>query len=133
MDIMRSFEHFGKALCLIIIRTLAVAVGSIFFVAPGIIAYYAFSQCFMVMYDHPEYSVFKCLGESAKLMRGYKAMFFVLQFSFILWHFVSNLSAATLLLRIYSVPYIGISQAHFYNLLARPEIYSETRSTGNEQ
>ena len=127
LDILRSFEHFGKALCLLIIRSAAVAVGSVFFVAPGIIAYYAFSQCFMIMYDHPEYSVFKCLKESAKLMLGHKMMFFVLQFSFIGWHIVSDLITSIIgvaVLQIYTKPYIGLSQAHFYNLLARPEMYT---------
>ena len=126
LDILRSFEHFGKALCLLIIRSVAVAVGMLFFVAPGIIAHYAFSQCYMIMYDHPEYSVFKCLKESAKLMRGHKMMFFVLQFSFFFWYFAENLLmqfTVVNLLQIYTRPFIGISQAHFYNLLARPEMY----------
>ncbi|MBQ8831773.1 MAG: DUF975 family protein [Oscillospiraceae bacterium] len=143
LDILRSFEHFGKALCLLIIRSAAVAVGSVFFIIPGVIAYYSFSQCFMVMYDHPEYSVFKCLGESARIMRGHKMMFFVLQFSFIGWHIVSDLITSVIgvaVLQIYTKPYIGLAQAHFYNAIIFKETMdssknpaSETMSPDNEQ
>ena len=131
-DIMCSFEHFGKVLAMLIIRSAAVAVGSVFFVFPGIIAYYAFSQCFMIMYDHPEYSALRCLSESAKLMRGHKMMFFVLQFSFILWRFLENIVmqlTVVNLLMLYTRPYIGLSQAHFYNLLSRPEMYTPQQET----
>ena len=120
LDILRSFEQFGKALCLLVIRALSVAVGTFFFIVPGIILNYSFSQCFMVMYDHPEYSVFKCLRESAKIMRGHKMMLFVLQFSFILWHFADQLVMQVLyvaVLKIYTKPYIGLAQAHFYNTI----------------
>ena len=127
LDIMRSFEHFGKALALMIIRAIAVAVGFVFFFFPGILAYYSFSQCFMIMYDHPDYSVFRCLKESAKLMRGHKMALFILQISFIVWHIVSDLITSVIgiaVLQIYTKPYIGLSQAHFYNCIACPEIYA---------
>lgn len=127
MDIMRSFEHFGKALLLLIIRSLATAIGAIFFVFPGIIAYYSFSQCFMVLYDHPEYSVFKCLKESAQIMKGRKMIFFSLQVSFVIWYLLESLVALPItagsvvialpVLTIYTKPFRGITYAHFYNSL----------------
>ncbi len=127
LDIMRSFEHFGKVLLLLIIRTLATVIGAVFFIVPGILAHYSFSQCFMVLYDNPDYSVFRCLKESARIMRGHKLMLFILQISFIFWYLISNfvtLSIGVAVLQIYTKPYIGISQAHFYNYIAHPELYA---------
>lgn len=127
LDIMRSFEHFGKALLLVIIRFAATFVGMFFFVFPGIIAYYSFSQCFMVLYDHPEYSVFKCLKESSQIMKGRKMIFFSLQVSFIFWYLLESIVALPItsgsvvialpVLTIYTKPFRGITYAHFYNSL----------------
>lgn len=119
-DIMRSFEYPLKSFALLIIRTLATAIGAIFFIIPGLIAYYSFSQCFMVMYDHPEYSVFRCLKESSRLMKRRKMLFLTLQLSFILWYFLDNVVSMLVsvpLLSIYTAPYKSLTYAHFYNAL----------------
>ena len=126
LDIMCGFEHFGKALIISVIVTVCVAVGSMLFVIPGIIAACTFSQCYMIMFDHPEYSALRCLKESAKMMKGRKIWFFILQFSFIAWIFVSNLITSLIgvgVLEIYLKPYMGLAQAHFYNEIVNPDAY----------
>lgn len=135
-DIMCSFEYFGKTLTIIILRSVLTAIGFLLFIFPGIVIHYALSQSFMIMFDHPEYSAFRCLRESMRIMRGNKMNLFKLQFSFFGWLLLSDL---IIIFRLYTLPYFGITQANFYNYItftntldSMKKPTNETRSADNE-
>ncbi|MEI2364841.1 DUF975 family protein, partial [Niallia circulans] len=58
---------------------------SLLLLIPGIIKALAYSQTFMLLKDHPEYSVFEAITESRRRMKGYKGKYFLLNLSFIGW------------------------------------------------
>ena len=122
MDIFRSFDtvHFGKALGIVILMSIYVFLWSLLLVIPGIIAAYRYSQSFYIMYDHPDYSVTKCLRESSRIMKGWKWKLFILELSFIGWRILNALLTAFIgvgFLDIFIQPFFGITKANFYNLI----------------
>lgn len=120
-DIFSGFEHFGKVLLIIILQSIFVFLWSLLFIIPGIIALIRYSQSFMVMFDHPEYSALQCIRESKRLMRGHKGTFFVLILSFIGWYILDMFLQILIrvpVLQIYINPYVGITTAHFYNVIS---------------
>lgn len=83
------------------------------FIIPGLIAIVAYSQTVYIMLDHTEMTPMQAIRASRQLMRGHKWEYFVLEVSFYGW---SLLSVCTLgLLSIWLNPYIGITQASYYN------------------
>ena len=120
MDIFRSFDHFGKALGIVVLMGIYVFLWSLLLVIPGIIAAYRYSQAFYIMYDHPEYTVTQCLRESSRIMNGWKWKLFILELSFIGWNILNSLLAVFLgicFLDIFIQPFFGITRANFYNFI----------------
>lgn len=121
MDIFSSFEFFWKALVIMILQSVFIFLWSLLLVFPGIIAAYRYSQSFYVLYDHPDYSPYRCLRESSRTMRGHKMHLFVLQLSFIGWFFLSAIVTSLIiapLLSVFVTPYFAITGAHFYNVVS---------------
>ena len=120
-DIFISFEFFGKAFLIMLLQAIFIFLWSLLFIIPGIIAAYRYSQSFYVMYDHPDYSPYRCLRESSNIMRGHKMHLFILQLSFIGWFLLSGLVTAAIvapLLSVFVMPYFCITCAHFYNTVS---------------
>ncbi|MFV0518427.1 MAG: DUF975 family protein [Aminipila sp.] len=80
-----GFEKFIKAFALYFVMSLFIALWTLLFIIPGIIAAYRYSQCFLVMIDNPNYGILQCLSESKRIMTGNKGKLFCLEFSFIGW------------------------------------------------
>lgn len=121
MDIFSSFEFFGKVLVIMILQTVFIFLWSLLFVFPGIIAAYRYSQSYYVLYDHPDYSPYRCLRESSMIMRGHKMHLLILQLSFIGWLLLSAIVTAIIIVPVLSVfvmPYFSITGAHFYNTVS---------------
>lgn len=78
-----------KAITLFLVQTLIYSVGLIFFVLPGIIAFYNYRQSFYILMEDPKKHVIKCLVESRAMMRGNKMQLFQLDFSFILMFIIA--------------------------------------------
>jgi uncharacterized membrane protein len=102
-----------------ILINLAVAVGSFFFVIPGIIVQLMLSMTFYIRADHPEYSILDAMGKSANMMRGNKWRLFKLYFSFIGWHIISTITFG--LGYLWIAPYIQTAEATFYKSLVDGE------------
>ena len=121
MDIFTSFEFLFKALAIVILKIVFIALWSMLLVIPGIVAAYRYSQSFYVMYDHPEYSAFECIRQSSRMMRGNKLMLLLLQLSFLGWFIMDYVISAMIvipLLSIFVQPYFGIANARFYNAVS---------------
>jgi|GEM_PF-2133813 len=117
-----GFAHFGRLLLLRILQNLALFVGLLFFIAPGIILHYSFSMAVYICYDNPEMSAIKCLQASVTMMKGHKFELFKLHFSFIGWYALELLSANVMyfiypLISCWVSLFYGVSASAFYNNL----------------
>ncbi|MCQ2451663.1 MAG: DUF975 family protein [Oscillospiraceae bacterium] len=119
-DLFISLEHPFKMLLLLILQYVLIWLLSLCFVLPGIIAACRWSQAVFIHYDHPDYSPWRCLRESAKIMKGRKMPFITVVlgffFLFLLDQFVSAFFYVPIL-RLYLSPLFGLTMAHFYNHL----------------
>lgn len=76
---------YRKALLLYILRGLFIALWSLLFIIPGIMAAYSYAMADYILYNHPEMSAMEALRESKRLMHGRKGRLFGLDLSFIGW------------------------------------------------
>jgi uncharacterized membrane protein len=123
-EVFRSFERFTKVLWLQILRGILVAAQLLLLIVPGFIAVFRYSQAEYIMYDHPEYGVWRCLQESAKLMRGHKAQYFLMKLYFVGWSLLSYISSALLVIPILDVwvnLYAGVGFGVFYRCMTNGE------------
>ena len=117
-DLMCGFEFFGRAFAILVLRTVFVALWSMLFIVPGIIAAFRYSQSYYIMFDNPDMPAYECIKRSGGIMRGFKGFYFVLMLSFILWYFLNSLMVMYVfvpIVLVFLTPYEGITYAHFYN------------------
>jgi len=81
-----------------------------------------------LLFDHPEWSAIRCMRESNSLMKGHKWSLFVLRLSFIGWVFLSAIPFVSL----YTIPFMGITEAVFYAQLTSPETEDEDKKLTQE-
>lgn len=91
------------------------------FIVPGIVKAYSYELSYYVykdaMENGEELSPLDCITRSRELMDGYKGKLFVLELSFIGWHFLGALTLG--LGYLFITPYIETSKAIFYEDLLR--------------
>lgn len=92
-----------------------IALWSLLFVIPGIIASFRYSQTLYLMARNPQLSSFDAIQMSGEMMRGHKMELFVLQLSFIGWHLVGIFTLG--LGYLFVVPYIETTMAAYHQLL----------------
>lgn len=85
-----GFEHIVKALWLSIRIGFFVLLWSMLLIVPGIIAAIRYSQSFIVLADHPEYSAGQCMSVSKQYMKQNKGKYFCLALSFIGWALLAS-------------------------------------------
>jgi hypothetical protein len=113
-----GFNALGKVVIINLVRTVTTYGGLVLFVVPGIYFSLRYSMAVYVMLDNPELSAFGCLRESARLMKGRKMEFLLLDLSFIGWYLLSQAAAvlfAVPILNIWVTPYTEVAFAGFYN------------------
>ena len=98
-----------------ILYNVFVAIGSMFFVIPGIIFSYSFSMAFYIINDHPEMTAMEALRESRRLMNGHKMQYFILNLSFIGWMLLGSLCFGVGTL--WASAYMSTANAVFYEEL----------------
>ncbi len=111
-DLFSQFKIFFKALGLFILMGIAIILGTLFFIIPGIIVALMFSQAFYILAENPNKGIFECLEESSNLMHGYKWELFVLQLSFIGWELLAVLTFG--IASLWINPYQKVTEANFY-------------------
>ena len=144
-----GFTFAGKVIALYIVEGFFVALWSMLFVIPGIIAAYRYSFAMLNLCENPELGVMEALNLSKRQTNGYKMQLFLLQLSFIgyqiaavlialLYEYViisdlpDSLSGAVLGALIYGVlsavvgvyltPYLNLSTCRFYQLATAPQV-----------
>lgn len=116
-DLANLLDGFGlmpRVLFLIILEYVFIALWSILFVVPGVIAAYRYSLAVYIMIDHPEKSAMECIRESKRMTYGYKGQLFMLDLSFLLWLFLSALPIVGYAVQVYLTPYQETSKALYY-------------------
>lgn len=119
-DMGNLLDGFGFALkyiWLTILEAIFIFLWSLLLVFPGFVAACAYSQATFIMLDHPEYSAYRCLQESKRLMMGHKWEFFLLQLSFIGWRILLAIPTVCYAVQIWTLPFIGITMALYYEQL----------------
>ena len=115
-----GFEHIVKALWLTIRIGFFTFLWSLLLIVPGIIAAIRYSQSFVVLADHPEYSAKQCMDVSKQYMKENKGKYFCLILSFIGWALLATIPSvfipATLSGIIYVIVDFVISIPHFFFL-----------------
>ena len=110
-------NSIGDHILLGFLNTIFVFLWSLLFVIPGIVKAIAYSQCYFIKIDHPEYDAQTCITESRRMMNGHKWQYFCLSFSFIGWAIVGALCCGVGSLWVQA--YMQAAYAEFYEDLKK--------------
>lgn len=108
-----SFDQWKTGFVARLLSSIYVALWTILFVIPGIIASYSYSMMHFVMAENPDMGANEAIRESKRLMKGNKWRFFCLQLSFIGWELLAIFFTAGIGL-LWVVPYQQAAYAAFY-------------------
>lgn len=78
-----GIHHFAKAILLGIVQSLIISFWTMFFIVPGIIAFYNFRQSYYILADNPEKGVMRILAESKARMLGNRMNLLKLDISYL--------------------------------------------------
>ncbi|MBQ9250678.1 MAG: DUF975 family protein [Oscillospiraceae bacterium] len=113
-------DGFGPNIRLVILRLVMgvfIALWSLLFFFPGIVAAYRYSMAPYIMLEHPDYSIMDCIRASKQMTRGYKGQLFVLDLSFLGYIILSGIPFLGYIVRVWYQPYHEISYLLFYDKL----------------
>jgi len=113
-DLFDGFGLFFKVFLLSLVMGIFVALWSLLFIIPGIVAAYRYSMAIYILMDDPELGVMDCIRESKRITQGHKGKLFVLDLSFIGWAILSAIPFVS----IYTMPYMAVTEAKYYNILS---------------
>ena len=85
-----GFSFVGKIIGLNIIMYFFIALWSMLFVIPGIIAAYRYRFALYNLYENPGISVFEALNMSKRQTFGYKSQLFMLDLSYLGWSILAS-------------------------------------------
>ncbi len=101
-----------KAVALNLVMGLMIALWTLLFVIPGIVATYRYAMAPYIMAENPDIGIMEAIEESKQMMNGHKMDLFWLHLSFLGWAFlcVFTLGIGALWLN----PYMNVTEAEFY-------------------
>ncbi|WP_296647966.1 DUF975 family protein [Romboutsia sp. 13368] len=111
-DLWFGFRNILRALGVTLLVGIAVFIGAIFLIIPGIIVSFMYSQVYYIMAEHPEMSVIECLKESSRIMKGHKMELFILELSFIGWIILTVITFG--IAGLYVLPYYSATLSNYY-------------------
>ena len=114
-DLMDGFMRFFRAAALWLITGLMVYVGLLLLIVPGVYLAITYAMAPRLLFDHPDWGVFRCLGESRRLMTGNRWDFFRLRLSLIGWTILSAFPFTA----VFAEPFITMCDTVFYLYLIR--------------
>lgn len=86
-----GFECAGKVILLVIVEWLFVALWSLLFVIPGLIAAYRYRFALYNLLENPELGVMEALSMSKRQTQGFKGQIFMLDLSYLGWGILASL------------------------------------------
>lgn len=116
-DIFTGFNSkvYLKTIGLSLLIGIAVIIGTILLIVPGIILSLMYSQAYFILCEDNDKGVVQCMKESAEMMKGHKCELFVLQLSFILWVILGIITCGIAMLWV--TPYMYVTYANYYKSL----------------
>ena len=114
-DVVSGFNGkvFIKSFIIAIVTGIAISIGTLILIVPGIILSIMFSQSMFILVDNNDLSGIDCIKLSCEMMKGNKKYFFVLILSFIGWFIIGEIPCGIGLLWV--IPYYNITIGNFYN------------------
>lgn len=119
-DLFSQFHRFGDGFCLALLRGIFIALWSLLFVIPGIVASYRYAMAPFILAENPDMTASEAIAASKQMMDGHKGELFLLDLSFIGWSILNvfTLGIGSLWLN----PYVNAAYAAFYR---EPQTYRE--------
>lgn len=111
----KGFDRFVETLVAGLLVSLAVSVGTVLLIVPGIILGCGFGMTFFIMADDANISGLDAMKLSWNMMNGHKMDFFCLQLRFIGWILLCLLTCGIGFL--WLTPYMTASALNFYRQL----------------
>lgn len=111
-DLFSQFHRFGDGFVMQLLRSIFIALWTLLFIIPGIIASYRYAMTPYILYENPGMSASDAIKESKYLMDGNKWRLFCLNFSFIGWDLLAVLTCGIGFLWV--SPYREVAYAAFY-------------------
>jgi uncharacterized membrane protein len=119
IDFIQIFDgfkrHIAESIVAYLLMVLFVALWSLLFIIPGIIAAVSYSQTFFILTEDNKISGYDALKKSREMMVGYKWRYFCLVLRFTGWVLLSILTLGIGFL--WLIPYMEVSLAGFYDEL----------------
>jgi hypothetical protein len=94
------------------LRALLVFLWSLLLLVPGVIASYSYRMAFLLLADHPDWSPWRAIQESKRMMRGHRWRLACLDASFIGWFLLVAVTFG--LAGLFVTPYFATANAAFY-------------------
>ena len=110
-----GFGFVGKIVLLNLVMTVFIALWSMLFVIPGIIAAYRYRFALYNLCENPELGVMDALNMSKAQTKGYKLDLFVLDLTFIGWSLLCGLTLG--ILSIWITPYIQQTDLGYFEAI----------------
>jgi uncharacterized membrane protein len=107
--------HVVRNFIQLLLMTVFILLWSLLLLIPGIVKAYSYSMVPYLLAD-PNVDIEDAITRSRQLMDGKKMDLFVLQLSFIGW-FILGLITLNILNVLYTIPYLQLSTAGFYQQL----------------
>ena len=107
-----GYRDFRRVFVAVLLSVVAVVVGLVLLVVPGIIVALMLSQTFYIMKDDSQTSAVEAMRKSMKMMEGHKMGLLGLALSFIGWFLLCLLTVGIGFLLL--IPYFETTTAHYY-------------------
>lgn len=111
-DLWYGFNNIIRAIGVTLLVGIAVFIGTILLIIPGIILAFMYSQVYYIMAENPKMSIIDCLKESSRIMKGHKMDLFVLELSFLGWIILTGITLG--IAGFYVLPYYSATLTNFY-------------------
>lgn len=92
-DFLSKMKLVGTSVLMAFIQSVAIGLGFVLFIFPGIYLLFAYSMVFYLKIDNPDMSIRKCFKTSRELMRGKKLLLFNHFMSFIGWYILAGVAS----------------------------------------
>lgn len=118
-EVMYGFDHSYKNIVRTLFhRDIQILLWALLFIIPGIYKKYQYRMVSYIMAEHPDMEYRSALQMSSDMMYGHKWNAFLLDLSFILWHFLGTITCGIAEV-FYVQPYQQLTGAALYRRLSR--------------
>ena len=125
-NLLDGFGFWWKLLILDLLQSLLIGLWSLLLIVPGVMAHYRYAQALYILIDDPTKSPVQCLRESKAMMNGHKMELFKLGLSFLGWYLLEMIPYVGYAVQVWSVPYVGMTKALYYETLLGSNVWSYT-------